>query len=299
MSALHKDGQVIGLDVGGTKILGSSTDETGGLFLTYQEATQTRSSRALVDQIHSIIRNLRDDRPLKAVAIGVPAAVHPTTGKISLSPNVPLEGCVDLVAQISARIDAPAFVENDVNLATLGEATLGAGKTQDSVCLLNFGTGVGMGTIINGAMVTGQAGLAGEVGALAVRGTTVEELIGTPAILKRTQLKSVRDLFAMAHSGDQAARKEIFFMAEIAAQTIETIGVILDPDVLILGGGIGTQSAFREAIDEVRGTARSHNGSLKDSHTLNIQTARLGSKAGMIGALLLAAQSANLPNITL
>ncbi len=270
--------QVIGLDLGGTKLLGGTRTADGGL-VDLNWPTETSDSVGLITQIKRMVGALRDERELAGVALGVPAAVNPVSGQISLSPNVPLADVDNLARYLSAEISAPVVVENDVNLAAFGEAAVGAGRGKNSVVFVSLGTGIGMGTVIGGQLLRGARGQAGELGSSLIEGGQLEDFVGTAGILSRDPMRStsVVDIFTRALSGEKNACNLLDETADITARALTGVLCSFDPDLLVIGGGIGTQSYFYDRLQ----------AALKATSSVDfdMEKAALGAQAGMLGAL--------------
>lgn len=250
--------RAIGLDLGGTKLAGKSS--TGEELLW---PTETSDWPALRDQICKAVATLGG---ADVVALGVPGAVDPRDGSIQLTPHIPLPH--DAAEQFQKIIGADLRVENDVNLAAYAEA-LG---TSGTVSLLSFGTGLGLGTVQNGALLRGSRGLAGEIGSIPMPdGLTLEEHVSTPSILRRSALGSLPQIMADTGSADLLTD-----IARYGAIAVATISAIIDPDAIIIGGGIGTQQRFFDLLKaEVA----------KSELACDLCIASLGAKAGVEGAL--------------
>lgn len=277
----HSTDQVIGLDLGGTKLLGGTLTADNVLGAELKWPTETGSTEVLIRQIAEMVAALRDERNLRQVVLGVPAAVDPAGGALSLSPNVPLGGISDLASVLTDSIGAPVAIENDANLAALAEAREGAGKGGNVVCLVSLGTGIGMGAVIHGRMLLGARGQAGELGsAILNSGEMLEDLVGTPGILTRDpwNAASVTEIFARADSGESDAQTLIDNTAQIVAHALSFVLTVLDPDTLVVGGGIGTQTRFYDALNAHLQTAL--------AIPFTIAPAELGARAGLLGALI-------------
>jgi predicted NBD/HSP70 family sugar kinase len=153
---------------------------------------------------------------------------------------------------------APVLFENDVNLAAVGEHVEGVARGVDDFVLLSVGTGVGMGVVLAGELHRGATGLAGEVGYLALDMESLppkhgaawgagpyEALVSSSGILAMAQARGVAassaaEVFAAARSGDAAAAAVVGIEARRLAHAIAAIAAVLDPQLVVLGGGIGT-----------------------------------------------------------
>ncbi|MBC2771567.1 ROK family protein [Rhizobium sp. AQ_MP] len=286
---------VVGIDLGGTKILAGIADLEGKVLATLREETAHGPGAPVLDQMAALVGNLAikaglDVASVCRVVIGVPSAVSPKTGLASLSPNLALPEDRPLAELMSDRLRLPVDVENDVNLAAFGEAVAGAGRGLDNVAFLSFGTGVGLGLVVDGRMLRGAFGRAGEIAYLPT-GSDVhrraprsenglfEDEVGTRGVVSRNpDIGGVRELFERAEAGDATAREAIDDLARRGSVGLASVHALIDPEVTVIGGGIGSQPWFFERI-------RHHLAPLLpfDCH---LEPSRHGAEAGMLGAVL-------------
>lgn len=291
--------QVIGLDLGGSKLRAGTTTKDGALGQEVLLATEARSEDHMMTQIINTIAQLRDERPKVVIALGVPGAIDPSSGELSHAPNIPFSPGFKPGRALEAVVGAQVLVENDVNLAALAEARLGVGRGLNFVCFLAFGTGVGLGLISQERLLRGAHGRAGEVGYLPVAfdpmtaavGSAAgqfEDLVSSTAIRQRygRDRPDVRTLFIRADEGDDAAAAAIAETARAAATGLAGLQTLLDPDLIVIGGGIGMRTRF---YDQLRADA----GRLLP-FPISVAQAGLGPAAGMLGAIVLACDAAGL-----
>jgi glucokinase len=150
--------QVLGIDVGGTKVEIASVVD-GRALEPQQTPTALSDSAALIDGIEALARQVieRDGEP-EAIGVGVPSQIDFATGTVVASVNIPLEG-VPLRAELEDRFGVPVFVDNDANVAALAEAQLVEEGPARNLLMLTLGTGVGGGVIIDGNVFRGATGL--------------------------------------------------------------------------------------------------------------------------------------------
>lgn len=295
-------GRVVGIDLGGTKILGGISDLGGAILATREEPTLHGEDAPVLDQIARLIRNLVVDagateEDILSVVIGVPSAVDPATGLATLSPNLALPSDQSVAELMVTRVSCPVYVENDVNLAAFAEANTGIGKGVKSLAFVSFGTGVGMGLVINGEIWRGEFGRAGEIGYLAVgskphetapgsENGLYEDAVGSRGIRRRftSNGDTVADLFVAARKGDAGANEALDEISRSASIGIAAVHALFDPAVTVIGGGIGTQSEFFQLVRKHLGPLLPFDCRLEQSH--------FGSQAGLIGATLMAARHA-------
>lgn len=302
LDQMAKTGAVIGIDLGGTKLLAGLADAEGKMRGSREEPTRHGPNAPVLGQMTEMVMALAREAGLAAddiaqVVIGVPSAISPQTGLCSLSPNLALPVDRPLAALVGERLSCPVVVENDVNLAAYGEATSVAGNEVASLVFISFGTGVGMGLVVNGGLARGAFGRAGEISYLPVgaqphasaptsESGLFEDLVGTTGIRQRFKLgsESVADLFARAIAGDASAVEAIDAVACDASLGLAAVQALIDPARIVVGGGIGAQPIFLERL-------RHHLVPLLP-FDCPVEPSRFGVRAGLIGAVMLASHLA-------
>lgn len=290
--------RVIGIDLGGTKILAAIADGHGEFLAKVEQPTRHGAGAPVLAQIVEIIGLLACKtgvtvRDIDGIVLGVPGAVDPRTGIASLSPNLALPQDVALCDLLAPHLACPVHVENDVNLAAFGEATAGAGRGRSSLAFLSFGTGVGLGLVAEGKLWRGEFGRAGEVGYLPIGASPhlgarasqnglYEDAVGSAGIRTRFQLKDqpVAALFVAARAGDADARAALDALARDASIGVAAVQTLFDPGVTVVGGGIGSQPEFLSLL-------KVHLASLLP-FDCDLQPSHFGVEAGLVGAVRLA-----------
>ncbi len=257
-------GWVLSLDIGRQWVRAALTDLTG----TVVARTATRTSASTAPAVIAQLRQAADALALEAeiipaeihqVVVGTPGVIRPGENHFSLAPNIPGWETPGVIGDIRRTLGAPVLFENDVNLAAVGEHVEGVARGVDDFVLLSIGTGVGMGVVLNGELHRGTAGLAGEIGYLALDMDAApsersaawgagpfEALVSSAGILGLARASGVAsaataaDVFAAARSGDEAAAAVVAIEARRLAHAIAAIAAVLDPQLVVLGGGIGT-----------------------------------------------------------
>jgi predicted NBD/HSP70 family sugar kinase len=206
----------------------------------------------LIEQMHA--RALAGARVARgrvmALGIGVPGAVDARGQQIHLCVNLPYLNGVRLRDILARRLRVAVVMDNDVNLAAVGEKWRGRAAAVPDFAYLALGTGVGMGIVLGGELYRGSSGYAGEVGYLPVpAGGThlpVETLLGSAGIAalarERTSHGTPEALFAAARAGDPRARAVVDQVAWLAAWAIACVNATLDLSLVVLGGGVGQNS---------------------------------------------------------
>jgi len=287
-------GVVVGVDLGGTKLIGAAADMTGRILAEIEEPTRDDRDNAAFEQIEHLIDLLIVEAgvsrgALQAVAIGVPGAVS-AAGEVSLAPNLRIDDGRGFVRRLRERLGVEVRVENDVNIAAFGEYRRGVGRGAPSLAFLALGTGVGMGLVLSGAIHRGQTGAAGEIGFLPVGaapldgaahegGGYFEDLVGTRGIRRRyDDVSTVREIFERAAAGDEKARRVIAETARDTALGVAGVAAVLDPSMIVLGGGIGSRADFVAMVEaEAKRLA---------PIVCPIAPSALGPRAGLIGAVM-------------
>jgi glucokinase len=271
----QRAGAVIAIDLGGTKCHGALADLAGEILADDQRATHADGAPAgsLLASIAALrTAALSEGLPVRAVCVGIPALVNPDTGLVDAGPNVHWHG-FDLEGLLRQELDEPFTIENDVNLAGMGEAWQGGGVGCGSFVTLSLGTGIGAAIVLDGRVVRGQHNAAGEVGYLVTRPSQLraapaaglEELISGFALTQRAaELAKARPdqtamdpgtitpalLFERAGAGDEVAGVVISELVETVAITVTAVTALIDPARVILGGSIGRAlEPYREQIE--------------------------------------------------
>ena len=159
---------VLGIDMGGTKIYGAVADFNGNLLHEIRLDDHQTKAEDNLDLLCSVIDQLLEytqgtHLPIRGIGVGVPGIVKPDTGVVKIAPALDWNE-FPLKARLAERYAYPVAVENDVNLAALGEVWFGTEEDENNLVLLTIGTGIGAGVIINGAVYSGAHNMAGEVG---------------------------------------------------------------------------------------------------------------------------------------
>lgn len=165
-----ENGLVVGVDLGGTQVRAVLGDTHGKLLERHEVNTNASEGLAAVlDRIVGAVQIVREGRSgIAAVGIGAPGPINFETGVVSTPPNLPGWVNVPLAQIVKERTGLPAFLGNDANLAALGEFTYGAGKYVQHLIYITVSTGVGGGVIVDGELLEGRRGAAGEIGHMVV-----------------------------------------------------------------------------------------------------------------------------------
>lgn len=256
-----RSGFVVGLDVGRNWVRAALADITGRFVARTQERTE-RSAGRRVTQIGEIAHRVAAEAGIEwshvtHATVGSSGVLDPSSGALALAPNLPGWGRHGLVDAIRDQLGADVSFENDVNLAALGESWRGAGMGVSNFVFLSVGTGVGLGIVIDGRLFRGAYGAAGEIAYVPVgnndpydphnrRRGALEEAAGASGVIRSARELgmrpplTVKSIFAAARAGDPLATQVVEAEAGRIALAIAAVAPILDPELVILGGGIAT-----------------------------------------------------------
>ncbi|MGH2935091.1 MAG: ROK family protein [Gaiellaceae bacterium] len=289
--------RVVGVDVGGTKILAGVVGEDGSLERQFVLETPLDSSDALLAGLDTAVGAVLDDRVV-AIGFGIPSRIDKIRGTVISSVNIPLEG-LPLRDRMSERWQMPCGIDNDANAATIAEWKAGAGRGTTEMAMLTLGTGVGGGLILDGRPYSGGTGAAAEVGHMVVefdgrpcqgtcsgRGHLEAECSGRAAtLLAREAFGPAADaplLMRLAGQGDPKALELLHGIGRRLGAAIGTLANLFNVERVVIGGGFGA-AAWSYLIEPAREVAWRE--SLEPGRSLvEIVPAELGDKAGLVGA---------------
>jgi predicted NBD/HSP70 family sugar kinase len=235
-------------------------DITGTIVARRHERAKVSSARALIGQIGAIARGLAGDAGIGwdqvvHATVGSPGVFEPTRGAVTLAPNLPGWGRHGLVEALHGELGTQVGVENDVNLAAVGERWKGLGRGVRDFGFLSIGTGVGMGLVLGGELYRGSRGAAGEVGYLPIgsdphdphvrRRGAFEEATNAAGVVRGARQAGMtgpltpQKVFALARRGDPTACEVVATEARRLALGLAVVVAVVDLELVILGGGIG------------------------------------------------------------
>jgi glucokinase len=294
----------IGVDLGGTNLRAAAIDAQGKLLDKIAGSTELRAGRdAVIDDMVKSIEELRarlGEHNLRGVGIGLPGFILMDKGIIVGSNNMPEFENYPVRDEIERRLGAKVILENDANAAALGEKWMGAGREVDDLVLLTLGTGIGGGIIVNGRVLHGHLGMAGELGHLTVvpngnpcgcgnRGC-VEKHASATAIAAMARLIGLghdltsEDVFKLAEEGNDRAKTIFRSMGEaLGVALANLINIFNFPLYLLSGGPLPAWDYFAPAmLDEVARRSFTYRHA-----PTRIEKATLGNEAGLYGAAYL------------
>ncbi|MEX2614327.1 MAG: ROK family protein, partial [Gaiellaceae bacterium] len=284
---------VIGVDVGGTKLLSGLVDREGTVLEQNLVESPGSSEEDVLAAIDAAIAELLDDR-IGAIGFGIPANLERGTGRVLEATNLPFDD-FDLAGHARARFGLPVGVENDANAATLAEWKLGAGRGTSNLVMLTLGTGVGGGIVLDDRLYRGWA----EIGHIVVQADGppcqghchghghLETLAsGTAADRAARELwgagADAHVLVERARSGDAAACARLAEIGRFLGAAIGSLANLFDPELVVVGGGFG-DAAGELVLDPAQEAARRQALAPADE-TLRVVPAELGAVAGLVGA---------------
>ncbi len=255
-------GHVVGIDVGREGVRAAVTDLAGTITARIDEPTRLSSAKALIAQLGRVARDVATDaglrwRDVTVACIGSPGVFSAGGDHPTLAHNLPGWNRAGLLDAVRAELGTHVLFENDVNLGALGERRFGLGREVENFVYLHVGTGVGMGIVIDGEVYRGANGAAGEVGYLPLaisdphdrdyrRRGPLESAIGAASVVRSAREAGLRRSGLTAAQVIEAARRGNGRAVEVVAELGGRIGLalaaivsVLDPALVILGGGIG------------------------------------------------------------
>jgi len=258
-------GYVVGVDVGRSWVRAAVANLAGQIIARGDEPNNAMSASALVALINRLARDLVSHAGISwsqvvHAVIGTPGVLDEQSERVLFSSNLPEWGRHGLLTELQVALDLSLSLENDANLAALGERSFGWGSSASTFVYIMIGTGVGMGIVINGALYRGARGAAGEIGFLPFgvddtldASTQIsdsylgmfEETTSAEGIVRQAQKLGLsaslttKQIFEAALQGDSKALAVVEQEGHRLALAIATITAVLDPELIVLGGGIG------------------------------------------------------------
>ncbi|MFF5229317.1 ROK family protein [Dactylosporangium sp. NPDC000521] len=297
-------GWVFAVDVGRSYVRVGLANLVGTIVARKDESSRGTRARDLVAQLTRLAEEMvatagitRNDITL--AVFGTPGIHDKATGALHLAPNLPgwdRRGSVERLAGIAG---STYVVENDVDLAAVGEASYGLGRGVRHFVYVSIGTGTGMGIMIDGKLYRGFRGAAGEIGYLPVG--EGDPLLDAPAARRRGMFESVasadgvvalaqrlglhdaanaKDVFDAARAGDETARLVVSRVVDHVSHALAGITAVLDPELVVLGGGVGSQPG-----DLLTAPVAERLRNLVALHPPRIEVSTLGTDAVLLGAL--------------
>ena len=261
----------IGLDWGGTKLEAIALDP-----LTNEEIARNRvdspkdNYQKIIDTVHNLILETAGKEKNITVGIGMPGSLHPKTGLVQVSNTKALEG-QDVKNDIEAKLGFEVKIANDADCLALSEAVDGAGKDYNSVFAVILGTGVGAGYVVEKKLISGPNKLTGEWGQNPIPGPmdeyeksvkrhcgrvgAIEVFLSGPGLenwyeFKTNNKKSSRDIVELYRNENNIALEIMDTYFERTARAFSSFVNILDPDVIVCGGGMSEINEIYDILPE-------------------------------------------------
>lgn len=260
----------IGIDVGGTKVLGGVVSETGEILTTARRDTPREGGRALTQAIADVANELVHEFPVDSIGVSAAGFISSDRKTILATPNIAEWNGVNLDRELNEILGKTIVLENDANAAAWGEFKFGAGRGRSDLMLLTLGTGVGGGLILNGALFRGAFGIGAELGHIRVvpeghlcgcgiRGCLEQYSSGSALLRHAREAISAspdiaRNLLARgdgtleglkgqhitdaAREGDPVAMAAFNAMASYLGAGIASLCAVIDPSCVVIGGGV-------------------------------------------------------------
>lgn len=306
---------VIGIDLGGTKISGALADLDGKLLSQHTMPTNASEGEApvlgrIIEVIEKVMKEAgKTSDEVKAIGIGSPGPLDAKSGIIITTPNLPFKN-FQLVKPIEEKFNIPTYLDNDANVAAIGEFMLGAGKGTTNMVYVTVSTGVGGGAILNGKIYRGSTSNALEIGHTTVLPDgprcncgnygCVEALASGTAIARQgreavesgldTSLRDYEnvtsyEVFKEAEKGDKVSKEILDKSLTYLGIGVANIISSFDPDMVVIGGGVA--QAGKIVFDKVQEVVDTRCFKAMSEYC-KILPAALGKDAGVVGAVALA-----------
>ena len=307
----------IGIDVGGTKIAGGVVDESGSVLEELRVESPATDAHAIEAAIEKLVTELATRHHIEAVGVGAAGYIDKARSVVLFAPNLAWRD-LDLKADLESTLGLHVVVENDANAAAWGEFQFGAGHDIDDLLLVTVGTGVGGGVVLDGALYRGAFGVGAEIGHMRVvpggilcgcgnRGCFEMYASGSALVREARTAARAGSLLAAdlldraggdvdaitgpliteaARAGDVFAVEQLSSLGRWLGEGIASLTAVLDPAVVVIGGGVSAADDL--LLDPVRQAFASQLTGRGHRPMLEIRRARLGNRAGMIGAADLA-----------
>jgi glucokinase len=320
-------GCVIGVDLGGTKLLAGAVDPALNVHHRAIRSSRGADQATVLDTVLGAVREVRDaieatSRTVDAVGFGIPCMIDQQRGTAVMSIHLPIADLPfrDVMAE---RIGLPVFVDNDANAAMLAEWRHGAAAGAHDAALLTIGTGIGGGLVVGGALQRGSQGAGAELGHMVVQddGPPCQgncpnrgclETMASGSALGREALRIARErpdsglgralaagreisgplVTELAHDGDPAAIDALANVGRWLGVGVCNLVNMLNPDVVVIGGGV--IAAGELLLEPVRAVVAERALSPAREH-VRILPARFGAESGMLGAAALALEGIGSP----
>ena len=309
------DSCVIGVDLGGTKLLAGAIAADLAIHSRVRRVIRGLSRNELIDEVVAAIEEARvqlEQEPL-AVGIGVPATIDPRTGRTFKSTHLPLAD-MSVVDVLTERTGLPVFADNDATCAAIAEHRHGAAFGARDAVVVTIGTGIGAGIIASDAVLRGSHGAAGELGHIPLEADGLpcgkgcpsrgcfETRVSGPALEREAERVAIARpdselgkaaaqgplsgprIVELAHDGDFAALDVMSIVGKWLGVGLVAIANLFDPEVIVIGGGL---AAAGDLLLEPAREVLAERG-MEPGCGATVTTAKFGADSGMLGAAVIA-----------
>lgn len=313
---------IAGVDIGGTAIKFGLISADGKLLEKWSIDTNTEDNGVtIISDIWASLSNVLEKNKIEkehiiGIGAGIPGFIHTEDGIVYEAVNIGWKN-LKFKEELESLSGLPVHIENDANTAVLGENWQGAGNEVRHVIAVTLGTGVGGGIITNGKILNGSNGMAGELGHILIEEDGIrcncgnrgclETIASATGIVKQAERKmeeypdssiaafhqekqkiTAQDIFLLAANGDPLAMEIVDYTADVLGKTFADLGVILNPEKILIGGGVS--KAGQPFLDKII-AAFEANALPRVIDGCEIKLAQLGNDAGIIGAAFLVKQN--------
>jgi glucokinase len=276
----------LGLDIGGTKMSAVLFDGRRVVADDMLATPKDNLEHFLVmvtALVEPLLEKARETKiKVKGIGLGVAGVINYEEGRMLYSPNIPIIDNVKLAEEIATRLEMPVVMDNDANCFLRSEMRLGAGHGYTNAYGLIVGTGIGGAWWRDGEVYRGAHGGAGEPGEMIIN---FDSLIGLEEAYHKLTQSNPAQLAEEAYRGDVLAEKIFVEIGQMLGLTMANIVNIVDPEIIILGGGVIASSDL--FLNKAKKVMRAHIQSSEAAKKIKVTKSKLGAPAGAIGAALL------------
>jgi len=260
-------GFVLGLDIGREYVRGALADLAGVVRAKLSHRERSTSARGRVGELAALADELtrtagvRRSKAILHTVVGSPGVFDPGRGALTMAGNLPGWERPAVLAELRRTFGETTAIENDVDVAALAERDHGHGREVSTFAFVSVGTGIGMGLVIDGRLHRGAHGAAGEIAYLPLgpgeadarevrRRGALETAASSAAVVRSARARgldghvSARSVFAAAAEGDVRAQAVVAEEATLVAKALASVVAVVDPELIVLGGGIGRAPGF-------------------------------------------------------
>jgi len=285
--------RVIGVDLGGTKILAGVVFADGRIERRREHATPVTSQDDLLAGLDAAVEELLDEEVV-ALGFGIPSPIDQRSGRAQQAVNVPLDATVDFRGRMAERFGLPVGIENDANAAAYAEFHFGAAREASTMVMLTLGSGCGGGVVIDGELYRGWAEFGHiviEFDGIPCQGTCTGRGHLEPYVTGFAATKLAQEVFGpavdahrlvrLANEGEQRAIEILDGIGRHLGAGIGSLVNIFNPELVVIGGGFAAAGDF--ILDPAREIV-AREGLAGAGKRVRIVRAELGTAAGLIGA---------------